>query len=155
MVSLIVAALLTIVSTILDLMVVLFLIAAVFLLFLFIHSDILQSKRYKTSKIARGEIVERKGKQWVRYYGWYGLRLYGEYLVRFLIDGTEQTGLVLLKNRKLNPGEWVEVHYVIEEGQLEVLNDIVYRRWKEFKLSFCIAVPFCTMLIYLKLQGII
>lgn len=91
----------------------------------------------------------------IKYYGRYSLRPYGKYLVLFYVNGEEWIKPILLKNAKLGLGEQVEVHYVIENNEPEILDDIAYQRWKELKIAFLIAVPFCAVLIYTKSHDII
>lgn len=122
---------------------------------LYISSDTIQSRKYKSSEITNGEICELQGTELVKYYGRYSLRPYGKYLVLFYVNGEEWIKPILLKNAKLVLGEQVEIHYVIENNEPEILDDIAYQRWKELKIAFLIAVPFCAVLIYMKSHGII
>lgn len=120
-----------------------------------ISADIKESKRYKNANRTEGMICENRGVEKISFYGRFQYRKYVRYLVSFNTPNGTMSQEVLLKNRKLQYGERTEVRYVVDNGEVKLIDDIAYRKIKELAITFIIAVPYALVLVYLSEKGII
>ena len=123
------------------------------LLGLMIAADVKESKRYKNAFRTEGIIHEKYGTKTVDFYGRRQRRKYGHYFVRFQTPYGVYGKEVLLRNHKLQCEDKTEVRYVIEDGKIELVDDISYRKIKELTIAFLIAIPYCLALWYCKEKG--
>lgn len=138
-----------------DILVILFVVIAFMILIACIVSDVKKSRRYKRATKTEGIICENRGVELIAFYGKSQYRKYVRYLVSFNTPRGVLSQEVLLKNRKLQNGQKTEVRYVAEHGDLQLVDDISYRKIKELIIVTIIVVPLCIVGIYLSQKGII
>ena len=85
------------------------------ILLAFLMTDVENAKKYRKAMRVQGIICEKYGIEKVAYYGRNQERKYAKYLVQFATPTGMQTQEILLRNKKLQKGDMVEVRYVIEQ----------------------------------------
>lgn len=85
------------------------------ILLAFLMTDVENAKKYRKAMRAQGIICEKYGIEKVAYYGRNQERKCAKYLVQFATPTGMQTQEILLRNKKLQKGDMVEVRYVIEQ----------------------------------------
>lgn len=121
-----------------------------FVLILFLSYDIRQAGRYRRAERCRGTVLENIGTEKIAAYGRHQYRKYGKYRVQYTVGQETYKDEILLKDRKLKPGDSVEVRYIREEGGISPVNDVSARRLKEVIITFLIVLPLCIYFIYTK-----
>lgn len=128
-------------------------ILAMLVLLAFIIGDIKNAKRYRKAMRTPGRICENYGIEKVAYYGRHQYRKYGKYLVNFETPMGMQTQEVLLKNKQLQKGDWVEVRYVIDPEGVQIVDNTSGARLLEIGIIFIIVFPLCLIYIFMKERG--
>ncbi|MBO5524831.1 MAG: hypothetical protein J5986_14385 [Roseburia sp.] len=121
---------------------------AVFVLALFLSYDIKQAGRYKRAERCRGTILENAGTEETAAYGRNQYRKYGKYRIQYTVGKETYQDEILLRDRKLKPGDGVEVRYIRDENGISPVNDVSVRRLKEIIITFIIVVSLCIYFIY-------
>lgn len=122
-------------DTVAYVMVVMLAAIALGILFLFISYDVKQMKQYKNANRSGGVILEWLGDEKVSAYGRSQTRKYNRYKVQFPTEYGVVTDELLVYGRKLEPGESIEVHYIVEQTGIHTVNEISSRRLKEFLIA--------------------
>lgn len=121
-----------------------------FILVAFIAMDIKVAGRYAKATRVQGVIYENVGIQEVASYGRNQYRKYGIYQVKYNSIVGERIQEVLLKNTKLQPGDVVEVRYVIGENGVELIDNTAGRRLIELLISTIIVAAIIVLVICFK-----
>lgn len=100
-------------------------------------------------------ILENLGIEKVAFYGRHNYRKYGNYYIQFTYNGEVRNDRLLIKDRKLAPGDFVEVHYDVDEVGVHPLNDVCLRRVRELIICFIIMLPVGLLFYYLEKNGMI
>ena len=129
-----------------------FALLAMAFLIIYIASDVWEAKRYKRAARCQGMILENLGIEKVAFYGRHNYRKYGNYYIQFTYNGEVRNDKLLIKDRQLAPGDFVELHY---EVGVHPLNDVCLRRVRELAIGFAIVLPLCLLFIYLEKNGMI
>ena len=77
------------------------------------------------------------------------------HVVQFTYNGEVRNDRLLIKDRKLAPGDFVEVHYDVDEVGVHPLNDVCLRRVRELIICFIIMLPVGLLFYYLEKNGMI
>lgn len=128
--------------------VVMFAIGAIGILFIFISYDIKQIKRYKKANRSGGIILEWLGDENVSAYGRNQTRKYNRYKVQFPTEYGVVTDELLVHGKKLEPGESIEVHYIVEQTGIHTVNEVSSRRMKELLLVAILGGIWAILIIY-------
>lgn len=127
---------------------VMFAIGAIGILFIFISYDIKQIKRYKKANRSGGIILEWLGDENVSAYGRNQTRKYNRYKVQFPTEYGVVTDELLVHGKKLEPGESIEVHYIVEQTGIHTVNEVSSRRMKELLLVAILGGIWAILIIY-------
>ena len=127
---------------------VMFAIGAIGILFIFISYDIKQMKRYKNANRSGGIILEWLGDENVSAYGRNQTRKYNRYKVQFPTEYGVVTDELLVHGKKLEPGESIEVHYIVEQTGIHTVNEVSSRRMKELLLVAILGGIWAILIIY-------
>lgn len=127
---------------------VMFAIGAIGILFIFISYDIKQIKRYKKANRSGGIILEWLGDENVSAYGRNQTRKYNRYKVQFPTEYGVVTDELLVRGKKLEPGESIEVHYIVEQTGIHTVNEVSSRRMKELLLVAILGGIWAMAIIY-------
>lgn len=127
---------------------VMFAIGAIGILFIFISYDIKQIKRYKKANRSGGIILEWLGDENVSAYGRNQTRKYNRYKVQFPTEYGVVTDELLVHGKKLEPGESIEVHYIVEQTGIHTVNEVSSRRMKELLLVAILGGIWAMAIIY-------
>lgn len=119
----------------------------------FILHDIKNAKQYCNATQVEGVVCENYGVEKVSYYGRYQIRKYGRYLVRFNSSQGWQTQEVLLRKRKYQKGDVVQVRYIMTEKGVQLLDNISGTRLLELVICFILAIPLCLFCLYVEKNG--
>lgn len=138
-----------------DILVILLVVLICMILMACIVSDIRKSENYIRATKAEGMICENRGEELISFYGRHQYRKYVRYLVSFNTPRGVLSQEVLLKDRKLQNGARTQVRYIAEHGNLQLVDDISYRKIKELIIVTLIVVPLCIIGMYLSQKGII
>lgn len=122
------------------------LILVILVLLGFILGDLSNAKQYHNATRVQGVVCENYGIEKVAYYGRHQYRKYGRYLIRFSSPAGLQTQEVLLKNRKLQRGDMVEVRYIVSQEGVQLVDNISGARLLEFAISLMIVLPICLVI---------
>lgn len=127
---------------------VMFAIGAIGILFIFISYDIKQIKRYKKANRSGGIILEWLGDENVSAYGRNQTKKYNRYKVQFPTEYGVVTDELLVHGKKLEPGESIEVHYIVEQTGIHTVNEVSSRRMKELLLVAILGGIWAMAIIY-------
>ena len=137
-------------SVVIGLFAMLCAILVMLVLLAFILTDIENAKKYRNAMRAPGIICENYGVEEVAHYGRHQYRKYGKYLVQFETPIGVQTREIILKNKKLQRGNWAEVRYVMGQEGVQVVNNISGTRLIELGITFLVVLPLCLIYIFFK-----
>ena len=125
-----------------------FAIGAIGILFIFISYDIKQMKRYKNANRSGGIILEWLGDENVSAYGRNQTRKYNRYKVQFPTEYGVVTDELLVHGKKLEPGESIEVRYIVEQTGIHTVNEVSSRRMKELLFVAILGGIWAILIIY-------
>lgn len=137
-----------------------FILIAVFLLFLFIASDLKSAKKYKHAIQSTGKVKKKLENYIMNAYG-SGLigkrrRIYYQYEVEYQVDGKRYMGVLQTKEKRLNEGDTVEVRYIWKEGTNEpkIATCIYADRIKELAIGGILGIVFAIgIIVFLSVSG--
>ena len=93
-----------------------------------ILDDVSKIKRYNNSMTASGIIVDALGLETIGYFRGINQFSYGKYVVQFSTPQGQFTRPALFREKGLQVGTEVVVHYVDYGNRIEVVNDVAARR---------------------------
>ena len=81
----------------------------------------------------------------------FGNKQYRQALVQWQKNIAKQQGdRVLLRNIKLEAGDVTEVRYIIEKGNVKLVDDVSNRRVRELVICCLVVIPICILGYYLS-----
>lgn len=139
---------------------VLLIVCAVFVAFwLSISNDRKMMKLYKSAETCTGVIIRRREDYRLNAYGSGVLgmrkRVYSQYDVEFYPNGYITEGVYQTKEKNLNPGDTVTVHYILhpQTGKPYIVSKIYGDRLKELILGAILGVLLSAAIIFYKITA--
>ena len=120
------------------------------ILLLIILHDIKYTILYLTAKKANGLVLEYLGEKKTANYGRYQMpTVYNKFRVSYFADGQDRFGEFLTKDKRINIGMSVEVHYIINKDKtVEVINRDIPDRFLRLGVA-AIITPLIILALYL------
>ena len=116
----------------------------------FLIGDIKKAKKYNKAARVQGVVYENCGIERVASYGRNQYRKYARYVIRYDSPMGERTQSLLLKNKDLQKGDIVEVRYIKEGNDIQLIDNISNVRLLELLISFSIVIIICIMVFLIK-----
>ena len=129
---------------------VIFALVVVLVLLAFVIGDIKKAKKYANATKVQGIVYENCGVEKVASYGRNQYRKYGKYLIQYHSQAGVQVQPLLLRNKKLQKGDTVEVRYSKEGANIQLIDNVSTNRLLELVISFMIVMIIGILVFYFK-----